>query len=93
MNITSFLIYCIIVTFTPGPTNIVILSAAQNFGTKKTMEYVYGATIGFGLLLATSALLNLLGVVTKTHHLCKCESKIVDVNCQGVNALAFLNIE
>lgn len=40
MNITSFLIYCVIVTFTPGPTNIVILSAAHNYGTKKAMEYV-----------------------------------------------------
>ncbi|WP_407305778.1 LysE family translocator [Desulfosporosinus sp. SB140] len=58
MNITSFLIYCIIVTFTPGPTNIVILSSVQNFGAKKTMKYVYGATIAFGILLAVSAILN-----------------------------------
>lgn len=58
MNITSFLIYCVIVTFTPGPTNIVILSAVHNFGTKKAMEYTYGATIAFGVLLAISAILN-----------------------------------
>lgn len=58
MNITSFLLYCIIVTFTPGPTNIVILSTTHNFGTKKAMEYTYGATIAFGLLLAISAILN-----------------------------------
>lgn len=58
MNITSFLIYCIIVTATPGPTNIVILSTVNNFGTKKAMEYTYGATIAFGLLLVISATLN-----------------------------------
>ncbi|MDR7236482.1 LysE family translocator [Neobacillus drentensis] len=58
MNITSFLIYCIIVTFTPGPTNIVILSTVHHFGTKKAMEYTYGATIAFGILLVISAMLN-----------------------------------
>ncbi|WP_394870853.1 LysE family translocator [Clostridium butyricum] len=58
MNIISFLIYCIIVTVTPGPTNVVILSTVNNFGTKKAMEYTYGATIAFGLLLAISAMLN-----------------------------------
>ncbi|MFL0198490.1 LysE family translocator [Clostridium sp. WILCCON 0269] len=58
MNITSFLIYCIIVTVTPGPTNIVILSTVNNFGTKKAMEYTYGATVAFGLLLVISAMLN-----------------------------------
>lgn len=58
MNITSFLVYCFIVTFTPGPTNIVILSTVNNNGTKKAMQYTYGATIAFGLLLAISAVLN-----------------------------------
>lgn len=57
-NITSLLVYCVIVTFTPGPTNIVILSGVYNFGTKKTMEYVYGATIAFGMLLAVSVILS-----------------------------------
>lgn len=58
MNITSFLVYCFIVTFTPGPTNIVILTTVHNIGTKKAMEYTYGATIAFGLLLMISAMLN-----------------------------------
>jgi threonine/homoserine/homoserine lactone efflux protein len=60
MNITSFLMYCIIITFTPGPTNIVILSTVHHFGAKKAMEYTYGATIAFGLLLAFSAIMNTL---------------------------------
>ena len=58
MNITSFLIYCFIVTVTPGPTNIDILSTVHQQGTKKAMCYTYGATIAFGLLLAISAILN-----------------------------------
>ncbi|MFP3387744.1 LysE family translocator [Brevibacillus sp. SIMBA_040] len=60
MNTTSLLLYCFIVTFTPGPTNIVILSTVNNLGTKKAMEYTYGATIAFGLLLVISAFLNTL---------------------------------
>jgi cysteine/O-acetylserine efflux protein len=63
MNITSLLIYCIIVTFTPGPTNIVILSTVHNFGTRKAMEYTYGATIGFATLLIISAMLSTVLVV------------------------------
>ncbi|MFM9328046.1 LysE family translocator [Paenibacillus mesotrionivorans] len=58
MDIASFLIYCTIATFTPGPTNIVILSIVNQSGAKKAMNYSYGATAGFGLLLAVSAALN-----------------------------------
>ena len=67
MDITSFIIYCFIVTFTPGPTNIVILSTVHNYGPKKAMEYTYGATIAFGILLGISAMLNtvLINVIPK----------------------------
>lgn len=58
MDITSFLINCLIATFTPGPTNIVILSAVHNLGAKRAMRYTYGATIGFGFLLVVSAMVN-----------------------------------
>ncbi|MBP2650100.1 MAG: eamB [Firmicutes bacterium] len=63
MDITAFLIYCVIITFTPGPTNIVILSTVQGFGIKKAMEYTYGATIAFGALLSISAILNTVLIV------------------------------
>lgn len=71
MNFTSFVLYCFIVTFTPGPTNIVILSTVHNNGTKKALEYAYGATLAFGILLLISAMLNtlLIGVIPKILHL------------------------
>lgn len=58
MNILSFLIYCTVVTFTPGPSNIVILSSAQKVGARRTMPYVWGATLAFGMPLIASAFLN-----------------------------------
>ncbi|XRG80118.1 LysE family transporter [Rossellomorea sp. GAMAL-10_SWC] len=71
MNFTSFVLYCFIVTFTPGPTNIVILSTVHNNGTKKALEYSYGATLAFGILLLISAMLNtlLIGIIPKILHL------------------------
>ena len=58
MNLAAFLAYSIIVTFTPGPSNIVIFSTAQNRGHKKAFEFVAGATLAFGILLCLSATLN-----------------------------------
>lgn len=58
MNFTFFLIYCIIITISPGPTNIVILSTVHNYGVKKAVEFCYGATIAFCMLLTLSVLLN-----------------------------------
>jgi len=58
VNITSFLIYCVIVTFTPGPTNIAILSIAHSFRVRRTFRYIWGATVAFGMLLAASVVLN-----------------------------------
>ncbi|MFC4306727.1 LysE family translocator [Cohnella boryungensis] len=67
MNITSLLIYCTIATFTPGSTNIVILSTVHHLGVKKAMRNTYGATFGFGILLVISAILNtlLIAVIPK----------------------------
>ncbi|MDQ0271714.1 LysE family translocator [Cytobacillus purgationiresistens] len=58
MTYTSFILYSFIMTITPGPTNIVILSTVHHFGIKKAMEYTYGATVAFALLLFISASLN-----------------------------------
>lgn len=58
MGATSFLLYCFMVTFTPGPTNIVILTTTQNYGSKKALQYTYGSTVAFFILLVLSAIFN-----------------------------------
>ncbi len=58
MDITSFLIYCFIVTYTPGPTNVLILSTVQHFGAKKALIFGIGGISGLGMLLGLSAFLN-----------------------------------
>lgn len=58
MNMTSFFIYCMIVTFTPGPTNIVILAAVHQYGMKKAMKYIAGASLAFFILVSASVMLN-----------------------------------
>ncbi|PTF45514.1 lysine transporter LysE, partial [Staphylococcus cohnii] len=54
----TLIVYCFIVTATPGPTNIIILSNVQNYGIKSGMRFIYGSTIGFVVLLVISAILN-----------------------------------
>ncbi|MBF4694653.1 LysE family translocator [Fusibacter ferrireducens] len=67
MNFLSFMVYCIIVTFTPGPSNIMILSTVHNYGKNRAIEFVIGASIGFSIMIGISAVLNtfLVAVVPK----------------------------
>jgi threonine/homoserine/homoserine lactone efflux protein len=43
--------FSLVMSITPGPVNTIILSSGINYGVKKTIPYVSGATIGFTLLL------------------------------------------
>ena len=58
MDIISFIVYCVIVTATPGPTNIAILSISTNYGIRKTSRYIMGATSALLILLVLSVLFN-----------------------------------
>ena len=70
MDILSFLLYCMTVTLTPGPTNIAVLSISTNTGIRKTFRYILGVLSAMLLLLCVSAFFNHLltsvlpGVVT-----------------------------
>lgn len=43
--------FSLVMSITPGPVNMIILSSGINYGLKKTIPYVSGATVGFTLLL------------------------------------------
>ncbi len=58
MDIMSFLVYCFIVTHTPGPSNLVILSLGTTYGFRKTGNFIIGSAMSFTFLLLVSASLN-----------------------------------
>ncbi len=43
--------FSLVMSITPGPVNMIILSSGISYGVKKTIPYVSGATVGFILLL------------------------------------------
>ena len=54
MSITIFLsmlAFAFVLSISPGPVNIMILSSSINYGFKKTFSFISGATIGFTTLL------------------------------------------
>lgn len=55
MNLTAFLSYVLLTTFTPGPNNIMCMSNASNHGLKKTLPFVLGAVSGFFIVISISA--------------------------------------
>lgn len=58
MNILFFLLYCTLMTATPGPTNIMILTTVHNFGVKKALEFSFGCSFAFFILLSFSVIFN-----------------------------------
>ncbi len=60
MNIFSFLSYVFVVTFTPGPNNIMSMINANNFGYKKTLKFMLGIFTGFIVIMLLSAYFNII---------------------------------
>lgn len=71
MSITLFLSmlsFAFVLSISPGPVNIMILSSSINYGFKKTFSFISGATIGFTILLAIIAF-GFESVLTKSKYL------------------------
>lgn len=47
----AMIAFSLAMSISPGPVNMIILSSGVNFGVKRTLPYVSGATVGFTLLL------------------------------------------
>lgn len=51
-NITAFLSYVLVTTFTPGPNNIMSMSNASRYGFKKSISFNIGIFFGFFIIIA-----------------------------------------
>jgi len=58
-NFIPFISYVFIVTFTPGPNNIMSMVNATKYGYKKTFNFMFGVFTGFFILLLVSSYSNL----------------------------------
>src|SRR5690554_5298598 len=58
-NVGAFLSYVFVVTFTPGPNNIMAMANAGKYGFKETIKFNWGVFTGFLILLLSSSYFNL----------------------------------
>lgn len=57
---STFLVYITVMTFTPGPNNIMAMATAGKYGFKKALEYSAGVFTGFFVIMLLSSYFNLL---------------------------------
>jgi threonine/homoserine/homoserine lactone efflux protein len=48
--------YCIAMSGTPGPNNIMVMASGVNYGYRRSLPHILGVNIGFSLMLAIMAL-------------------------------------
>jgi threonine/homoserine/homoserine lactone efflux protein len=48
--IIPFLVFCIVMSFTPGPNNAMLMASGLNYGLRKTVPHIFGVALGFGFL-------------------------------------------
>jgi threonine/homoserine/homoserine lactone efflux protein len=58
-DFAAFLTYAVVVSFTPGPNNILSMSFAAKLGYRKTLHYIAGVFVGFFLIMLSASYLNL----------------------------------
>ncbi len=59
-NWSAFLLYIVVMSFTPGPNTILSTAYASKYGFKKSLEYSAGVFVGFFILMILSGYFNLL---------------------------------
>jgi threonine/homoserine/homoserine lactone efflux protein len=48
----AFTLFALVMFFTPGPNNIMLLSSAVTYGFRRTLPHIAGITIGFAFMIA-----------------------------------------
>lgn len=58
-NLGAFLSYVFVVSFTPGPNNIMAMAYSSKFGYKKTLRFILGVCTGFFIVMILCSYFNL----------------------------------
>jgi threonine/homoserine/homoserine lactone efflux protein len=49
--LAAFLLFAVVMLFTPGPNNIMLMTSGLNFGFARTLPHMLGVSFGFGLMV------------------------------------------
>jgi threonine/homoserine/homoserine lactone efflux protein len=49
--LAAFLLFAVVMLFTPGPNNIMLMTSGLNFGFARTLPHLLGVSLGFGLMV------------------------------------------
>jgi len=50
----AFLVFAVVMFFTPGPNNIMLLASGLNFGFRRTLPHMAGVTFGFAFMVGVT---------------------------------------
>ena len=64
MPVFSFLLYVFVMSFTPGPNNIMAMLFANQYGFKKTLRFCLGVGAGFFVIMILSSYFNLIFIIS-----------------------------
>jgi threonine/homoserine/homoserine lactone efflux protein len=49
--ILAFVVFAVVMFFTPGPNNVMLLASGLNFGFRRTLPHIAGVTFGFAFMV------------------------------------------
>jgi threonine/homoserine/homoserine lactone efflux protein len=55
-TLIPYILYCIAMSGTPGPNNVMVLASGVNYGYRRTLPHIFGINIGFSLMMFVMAL-------------------------------------
>ena len=50
--LVAFIVFAVVMFFTPGPNNIMVLSSGLTYGFRRTLPHIAGVTFGVGFMVA-----------------------------------------
>lgn len=48
----ALVVFAVVMSITPGPNNIMLMTSGVNFGFRRTLPHMWGVTLGFGIMAA-----------------------------------------